>query len=211
MFIFLYITNKKRCLENINFIIINLFLVIFTIKEDEFNSSCENEISSISIEEENELKIQITKSIISVLTELIEKNQKNINNNNLNFDDDIFNSKSIPNISTYDYLLRIIEFSNIEENNLILSIIYIDKIARIKKITKYNIYKYLITSVLIALKYNEDEIYNNNYYSQIGGINYEEIMQLELNFLVLIDFNVYINNKTFEQYKSALQLLINNN
>ena len=211
MFIFLYITNKKRCLENINFIIINLFLVIFTIKEDEFNSSCENEISSISIEEENELKIQITKSIISVLTELIEKNQKNINNNNLNFDDDIFNSKSIPNISTYDYLLRIIEFSNIEENTLILSLIYIDKIARIKKITKYNIYKYLITSVLIALKYNEDEIYNNNYYSQIGGINYEEIMQLELNFLVLIDFNVYINNKTFEQYKSALQLLINNN
>jgi hypothetical protein len=187
------------------------FFSDYTIKEDEFNSSCENEISSISIEEENELKIQITKSIISVLTELIEKNQKNINNNNLNFDDDIFNSKSIPNISTYDYMLRIVEYSNLEENTLILSLIYIDKIARIKKITKYNIYKYLITSVLIALKYNEDEIYNNNYYSQIGGINYEELMQLELNFLVLIDFNVYINNKTFEQYKSALQLLINNN
>ena len=187
------------------------FFSDYTIKEDEFNSSCENEISSISIEEENELKIQITKSIISVLTELIEKNQKNINNNNLNFDDDIFNSKSIPNISTYDYMLRIVEYSNLEENTLILSLIYIDKIARIKKITKYNIYKYLITSVLIALKYNEDEIYNNNYYSQIGGINYEELMQLELNFLVLIDFNVYINNKTFEQYKSALQLLIYNN
>ena len=187
------------------------FFSDYTIKEDEFNSSCENEISSISIEEENELKIQITKSIISVLTELIEKNQKNINNNNLNLDDDIFNSKSIPNISTYDYMLRIVEYSNLEENTLILSLIYIDKIARIKKITKYNIYKYLITSVLIALKYNEDEIYNNNYYSQIGGINYEELMQLELNFLVLIDFNVYINNKTFEQYKSALQLLINNN
>ena len=187
------------------------FFSDYTIKEDEFNSSCENEISSISIEEENELKIQITKSIISVLTELIEKNQKNINNNNLNFDDDIFNSKSIPNISTYDYMLRIVEYSNLEENTLILSLIYVDKIARIKKITKYNIYKYLITSVLIALKYNEDEIYNNNYYSQIGGINYEELMQLELNFLVLIDFNVYINNKTFEQYKSALQLLINNN
>ena len=187
------------------------FFSDYTIKEDEFNSSCENEISSISIEEENELKIQITKSIISVLTELIEKNQKNINNNNLNLDDDIFNSKSIPNISTYDYMLRIVEYSNLEENTLILSLIYIDKIARIKKITKYNIYKYLITSVLIALKYNEDEIYNNNYYSQIGGINYEELMQLELNFLVLIDFNVYINNKTFEQYKSALQLIINNN
>ena len=187
------------------------FFSDYTIKEDEFNSSCENEISSISIEEENELKIQITKSIISVLTELIEINQKNSHKNNLNLDDDIFNSKSIPNISTYDYMLRIVEYSNLEENTLILSLIYIDKIARIKKITKYNIYKYLITSVLIALKYNEDEIYNNNYYSQIGGINYEELMQLELNFLVLIDFNVYINNKTFEQYKSALQLLINNN
>ena len=180
------------------------FFSDYTIKEDEFNSSCENEISSISIEEENELKIQITKSIISVLTELIEKNQKNINNNNLNLDDDIFNSKSIPNISTYDYMLRIVEYSNLEENTLILSLIYIDKIARIKKITKYNIYKYLITSVLIALKYNEDEIYNNNYYSQIGGINNEELMQLELNFLVLIDFNTHINNNTFEQYKYAL-------
>ena len=180
------------------------FFSDYTIKEDEFNSSCENEISSISIEEENELKIQITKSIISVLTELIEKNQKNINNNNLNLDDDIFNSKSIPNISTYDYMLRIVEYSNLEENTLILSLIYIDKTAKIKKITKYNIHKYLITSVLIALKYNEDEIYNNNYYSQIGGINYEELMQLELNFLVLIDFNTHINNNTFEQYKYAL-------
>jgi hypothetical protein len=197
--------------EKFNFYYNQSFFNHLNIKDDEFNSSFESDISSISIEEEKELKIQITKSIISVLTELIEINQKNSHKNNLNLDDDIFNSKSIPNISTYDYMLRIVEYSNLEENTLILSLIYIDKIARIKKITKYNIYKYLITSVLIALKYNEDEIYNNNYYSQIGGINYEELMQLELNFLVLIDFNVYINNKTFEQYKSALQLLINNN
>ncbi len=197
--------------EKFNFYYNQSFFNHLNIKDDEFNSSFESDISSISIEEEKELKIQITKSIISVLTELIEINQKNSHKNNLNLDDDIFNSKSIPNISTYDYLLRIIEFSNIEENTLILSLIYIDKIAKIKKITKYNIHKYLITSALIALKYNEDEIYQNHYYSQIGGINYEELMELELNFLVLIDFNVYINNETFEQYKSALQLLINNN
>ena len=108
----------------------------FNNNEDEFNSSCENEVSSISIEEENELKIQIAKSIISVLTELIEINQKNINQMNLNLDDDIFNSKSIPNISIYDYIIRIIEYSDVEENTLILSLIYIDIIAKIKKINK---------------------------------------------------------------------------
>ena len=176
----------------------------FNNNEDEFNSSCENEVSSIFIEE-NELKIQIVKSIISVLTELIEINQKNINQMNLTQDDDdIFNSKSIPNISIYDYIIRIIEYSDVEENTLILSLIYIDIIAKIKKITKYNIHKFLITSILIALKYNEDKIYKNDYYSQIGGINNEELMQLELNFLVLIDFNTHINNNTFELYKYAL-------
>ena len=179
------------------------FFSDYTIKEDEFNSSCENEVSSIFIEE-NELKIQIVQSIISVLTELIEINQKNINQMNLTQDDDIFNSKSIPNISIYDYIIRIIEYSDVEENTLILSLIYIDIIAKIKKITKYNIHKFLITSILIALKYNEDKIYKNDYYSQIGGINNEELMQLELNFLVFIDFNIYINNNTFEQYKYAL-------
>ena len=174
----------------------------------EFDSSFESEISSLIIEDNN--IFNIVNSINLVLTELVEINNKNENNLNSN-ENNIFNSKSIPNISILDYLNRIIEFSNIEENTLIAGLIYINKIEKIIKITKYNIHKILFSCILIAIKYFEDEIYSNNYFAQIGGINNEELLKLELNISTLLDFKFFISEKTFEQFKAALELMNKNN
>ena len=133
----------------------------------EFDSSFESEISSLIIEDNN--IFNIVNSINLVLTELVEINNKNENNLNSN-ENDIFNSKSIPNISILDYLNRIIEFSNIEENTLIAGLIYINKIEKIIKITKYNIHKIL---------------------------QKEELLQLELNISILLDFKFFICRNGF--------------
>ena len=173
----------------------------------EFDSSFESEISSLSIEDNN--IINIVNSINLVLTELVEINNKNENNLNSN-ENDIFNSKSIPNISILDYLNRIIEFSNIEENTLIAGLIYINKIEKIIKITKYNIHKILFSCILIAIKIFEDHIYSNDFFAQIGGIQKEELLQLELNISILLDFKFFICEQFFEQFKETL-ILMNNN
>jgi hypothetical protein len=174
-------------------------------KNKEFNSSFESEISSETIEDNNIYKL--ANSINLVLTELIEINKKK-NNFNTN---DIFDSKLIPNISILDYINRIIDYSKIEENTLIAGLIYIDKIAKVIKITNFNIHKILFSCILIAIKNFEDEIYSNNYFAQIGGINNEELLKLELNISTLLDFKFFISEKTFEQFKAALELMNKNN
>ena len=83
-----------------------------------------------------------------------------------------FSSSIIPNISIEEYLIRIQTYANIEKNTLILSLIYIDRLCKIASITLtyYNIHRILFISILISIKYNEDQYYNNKYYAEIAGV-----------------------------------------
>ena len=53
----------------------------------------------------------------------------------------------------------------------------------------------------MAIKYNEDTIYNFNYYSLISGISIIELQQLEIDFVILLKFKLYINKIEFSNYK----------
>ena len=57
---------------------------------------------------------------------------------------------------------------------------------------------------MLAIKYNEDDYYSNKYYAKVGGINLDELNSLEYNFLILLDFDVFINEETYEKYKEQL-------
>ena len=176
--------------------------------DDEFNSSFESGISiEYLIEEEQEIiseeKKKISKSISTILNELIElsKTQK------FQEQKDIFDTNVIPNMTLYEYINRIISYSDCEENTLISALIYIDRIAKKKSITYLNVYKLVFTSILISIKYNEDEIYKNDFYSQIAGVSLCELNQMEYEFFFLVDFNIYINESIFMKYKYALETI----
>ena len=59
--------------------------------------------------------------------------------------------------------------------------------------------------MLIAIKYNEDEYYNNTFYAKIGGVKKSEIDVLEYQFLILIDFKLYVSEELFEKYSDYIQ------
>ena len=197
-------------MSNINSFINNTLTTKEEIIENEFNSSFESEISStnnINDEEEEEMLSEriknFAKSISIIINELIDSNSKNENENeNKN---DIFETKGIPDISLYEYLIRIISYSNCEENTLILSLIYIDKIVKIKPLNKFNIYKIVLTSILISLKFYEDEIFPNSYYSQIAGVSEKELIIMEYDFFILLNFNLFIKEEIFNTFKNTLE------
>ena len=198
-------------MSNINSFINNTLTTKEEIIENEFNSSFESEISStnnINDEEEEEMLSEriknFAKSISIIINELIDSNSKNENENK----NDIFETKGIPDISLYEYLIRIISYSNCEENTLILSLIYIDKIAKIKQLNKFNIYKIVFTSILISLKFYEDEIFPNSYYSQIAGVSEKELIIMEYDFFILLNFNLFIKEEIFNTFKKALEKMI---
>ena len=70
--------------------------------------------------------------------------------------------------------------------------------------TNYNIYRILFSALILAIKYNEDKYFDNEYYSQIAGIKMEELKNIEYNFLSLCDFNVFVDEETFEKYSRNL-------
>lgn len=69
-----------------------------------------------------------------------------------------------------------------------MALIYIDRLQDSLDqlvINKYCIHKYiyrnarlLITSIVLAAKYNDDEFYKNVYYAKVGGISLEEMNML---------------------------------
>jgi hypothetical protein len=119
---------------------------------------------------------------------------------------DCFYAKKIPSMSMEDYLNRIIKYSELQDSSLIISIIYIIKTCdRNNYILNFNnIHRILLTSVIVAIKYNEDDFYKNTQYSKIGGIPLDELNRLEYEFCSSLDFNLHVDVETYKECLSKL-------
>ena len=167
--------------------------------------------TNIDLEKENEKRTieNIIKVISEKLNFILEQNKQLSNYNDIieNQSEMVFNSKRIPQISIYDYLERIQSYISMEKNTLIISLIFINKICKTAKLTLtyYNIHRILFVAVLLAIKYIEDSIYDNKYNSEVAAIKNEELNLIEYNFLVLINFNLFISNEVYENYCEYLE------
>ena len=154
-------------------------------------------------------------NISSILESLIEEN-KNLQNYKEKMKLQkklIFYSREVPSISIKDYLYRINNFSEAEDNTFILALIYIDKICEIASIilSEHNIHRILFISILVAIKYNEDIYFDNKYYSKIAGVLSKELKKMESEYLKLIKFELYVNKNVFDKYKNYISKIANIN
>ena len=147
----------------------------------------------------------IIKKISDLLSDICDENTKDlISEKNLHLKP--FLMRNIPPISIKDYLERLCKYSKIDTSTIILILIYIDRICNIQKfkLTYYNVHKLILASMIIAIKYNEDEYYSNKFYSKLGGVSISEIIFLEYNFLSLIHYNLFVNNELFKKYNEYI-------
>ena len=163
-------------------------------------------------EEENDKlnnNLSLIKSISVVLITILNENKKLDNYKDIikSQNKSVFSSDKVPNISIEDYLIRIQTYSCIEKSTLILSLILIDHICKKSDLilTYYNIHRILFGSVLISIKSNEDLYYDNKFYSEIAGVKLKELKSIEYTFLQLSDFNVFVNEVEYEQYRQYLE------
>ena len=147
----------------------------------------------------------IIKKISDLLSDICDDNTKNLKGEK-NLYIKPFLMRNIPPISIKDYLERLCKYSKINTSTIILILIYIDRICNIQKfkLTYYNVYKLILASMIIAIKYNEDEYYSNKFYSKLGGVSISEIIFLEYNFLSLIHYNLFVNNELFKKYNDYI-------
>lgn len=119
-----------------------------------------------------------------------------------------FTSLSIPSISLSDYLHRIWKYSKMDESSLILGLIYIDRFCKKKKVilTEFNVHRILFSSLLISIKFNEDKYFTNKYYSKIGGMDLRQLNDMEMEFLININFDMFVEPKFYEKYEKNLSI-----
>lgn len=167
-------------------------------KEEEGEEEVENEI----------LNLDLIKTISQILETILKDNKLLDNYAEIvkNQRKMAFSSRIIPNISIEEYLIRIQTYAKMEKNTLILSLIYIDRLCKIASITLtyYNIHRILFISILISIKYNEDQYYDNKYYAEIAGVKLKELNTLEYNFLNKTKFLLFVNDEKFKKYKLYL-------
>lgn len=71
--------------------------------------------------------------------------------------------------------------------------------------TSYNAHRIILTTFLIAHKYCEDRNYRLASIARSGGIERDELIFLENEFLNFVDYNLYVDEETFNKYtESAL-------
>ena len=154
-----------------------------------------------------ETLVTITK-IADILTDRITENlnqSPNLEHDSDNYFD-YFTCKKPPHISILDYLSRIVKYSRPESGTVTLSLSFIDTLTKRQNIllTNINIHRIILTSLVIAIKCNEDEYYSNSFYAKVGGITLKEFNILEYKYLCSLDFRLYIKEEVFLKYKKHL-------
>ena len=155
--------------------------------------------SKISKTEEY-VPMKLIEIISDLLNNICEENK--VKSDSINKNIKPFMTESIPSLSIKDYLIRLSQFTKINESTIILILIYIDRIGKINKfiLTYRNIYKLILASMVIAIKYNEDNFFSSEVYAKLGGLSVLELNYLEFQFLILIKFSLFIEKDLFDKY-----------
>ena len=145
----------------------------------------------------------------SLLTDICKENDISQIKNNEKINP--FISKIKNSITIKNYLGRLVKYTQAESSTLIAMLIYIDRLCEINNfiINSFNVYKIIFSSLVIAIKYNEEEYFGNKYLAKVGGLSLNEMNLLELIYLNLIDFNLYVSDEVFQTYYNNINATIN--
>ena len=118
-----------------------------------------------------------------------------------------------PNISISKYIRRLIKYSNPEPSTLILAVIYFDRICNNGKINLCysNVYKLILISLVLAIKYNEEYFESNEFYGKVGGLTIKSINKLEIYTLKVLKFNLYVKEEIYETYVNQFSAFLEAN
>jgi hypothetical protein len=147
------------------------------------------------------LKNHIINAIVTNLKDIIEENNQNGRNKYI-FRDNFFYLEQIPPISLDKYIRHIVKYTQMNISTLILSVIYIDLFCeKFKYVLSFNnIYRLILITIYLSLKYNEDILINAKAYADIAGVSLQDLNNLEFQMCIAFDFNFFVKSDYYQQY-----------
>jgi hypothetical protein len=151
----------------------------------------------------DEMAVGLAPVLACILGKLVEKNDMLVPHPTLSK----FHSVRAPAISIKDYLLRIAKYAACSGECFVLALVYIDRIIQNNPtfiVNSLNIHRLLITGVMLAAKFYDDQYYNNAYFGKVGGVPCGEMNSLEVEFLFMCNFSFAVPPQQYEQYYTEL-------
>ena len=113
-----------------------------------------------------------------------------------------YHVKEIPDITLENYLKRFVKYLELDEGNLINTLIYMDRFLKKTKlfVTHNTIYGILAALFLIEHKFFNDDFYGNKYIADVAGFSIETLNTLEVQMLYDIEFDLIIKPEKYSKY-----------
>lgn len=161
--------------------------------------------SSISVKSPfvlNQVDALTIKSVADLINDMIYKNTKKIKKIKKNK----FFSSTIPQMNVYEYILRIVRYTNIESNTLIVAMISLTSYVHRNKIflCYNNIHRLFLASCYLNAKYHQDINFSLKFYAKVGGVSIAELKELEIEFYSGINYSLDIKESVFTQYSKLI-------
>lgn len=123
-----------------------------------------------------------------------------------------FHLKSPPNIEIEDYLLRIRKHIDVSDACFVLSLIYIDRVTSQNPetmVSSLTCHRLALISIMSAFRFHDDENadihYNNAFFAKVGGVKVHELNILEIQFLQLLDWRLYVSQEEYQRYHARVR------
>ena len=158
---------------------------------------------------ENILNLLTTEQIISYISNdiviILIENREKAKTNIIDEKDPLYSNK-IPKIKIEEYITRFFTFSKIEISTLILAYIYIKRFIDKENyiISFRNIFRLIMSCIILAIKFNENKVYKNSFYAKVGGFDVDDLNNLEYNIFSRLDFNLRVLDIEF--YEIVLKI-----
>jgi hypothetical protein len=156
---------------------------------------------SISVLDLWEPSIMVLLRILARQHSQSENNNDNVNNDDVN-EYDMFNENVI-SLDPFAFVRRVLRHNIMQPETFVLAAVLIERIRERNRITitRQNIESLFVFACVSATKCNDDSLMDNNTYSQCLCIPLPVFNNLELQFLLLIEFDLFVSPSDYYSHE----------
>jgi len=118
-----------------------------------------------------------------------------------------FHARLAPKVDIEFYLSRIRKHIPCSDACFVLALIYIGRVTESNTgivVNELTCHRLFLTAIMLATRFHDDEEvehYSNAFFAKLGGIGVEELRTLEIRFLQMIDWKLYVSIEEFSVYR----------
>ncbi|KAI1789165.1 cyclin-domain-containing protein [Ganoderma leucocontextum] len=111
------------------------------------------------------------------------------------------------------FMQKVLETTQVSHSVIVLSLHYICRLKARNPFTSGQAgseYRVAIAALMLANKFVDDNTYTNKTWSEVSGIELGQVNRMEREFLLGLDFDLYVNKSTYESWLKFLTGLVMN-